>query len=94
MKRILTFAAAGLFVTGLALLPLSARADQTVTGGKTTTSAQSGGTMVPAKDSATSAVQPSTSAVKKDDKTTTAAPAGTAPATGGAVVKSPAKGPS
>jgi hypothetical protein len=36
MKRVLSIAAAGLFVAGLSLSPIAASADQTVVGGKTT----------------------------------------------------------
>ena len=37
MKRILSITTTGLFLTGLALAPMSVRADQTVVGGKTVT---------------------------------------------------------
>jgi hypothetical protein len=92
MKHVLTLATTGLFVTGLALLPMSARADQTVTGSESVTPGAS--TMTPGKTTATSGVQSSTTAVKKDDKKVTATPGGTVPATGAATVKTPGKGPS
>lgn len=94
MKRVLTLASTGLFVTGLALLPISGRADQTVTGGNSVTPAQGASTVTPGKATATSTVQPSTTPVKKDDKKVTATPSGAVPASGGAAVKTPGKGAS
>ncbi len=44
MKRVLTLTTTGLFVTGLALLPMSVRADQTVNTGKDVKSAPMTGT--------------------------------------------------
>jgi hypothetical protein len=87
MKRILTLTTTGLLVTGLALLPMISRADDTVTGGKTPASPQAGSTMAPGKDAATSGTQHSGAPAKSVEKSTTAAP-------GGAVVKTPAKNPS
>ena len=96
MKRVLTFATTGLFMTGLALLPMSVRADQTVTGGKTAAPAAS--TMTPSTAPGASGAQTSTAPVKKDDKkvtpgsTTTVAPSGSGPVSPGTTVKTPAKG--
>lgn len=86
MKRVLTFATTGLFVTGLALLPLSARADDAATSGKSVTPAQTA-TTTPSKTPVTTGVQTATTPVKKDDKKVTATPSGT-PA------KTPVKGAS
>jgi hypothetical protein len=91
MKSLLTFATTGLLVTGLALLPASGRADQTVTGAKSVTQDPAASTTTP---TGTSGVQTSTAPVKKDDKNATAMPGGTAPAPGGAAVKTPTKGAS
>jgi hypothetical protein len=77
MKRVLTLAITGLFMTGLAVLPISARADQTVTGAKSVTS-------TPAASGVTT-----TAPVKKDDKKVSATPSVTAPATSGTMAKTP-----
>lgn len=92
MKRVMSFATTGLFVTGLALLPIAAHADQTATGGKSTASTPAASATKPSTSTATTTAQPGTPTVKKDDKNMTATPAGTAPATNGAAVKPPAKG--
>jgi hypothetical protein len=94
MKRVLTLATCGLFATGLAVLPMAARADQTVTG--TTTPAAAASTTAPAK---MSGEHSSTATVKKDDKKVTAAPATATPSTSTTtttpnVVKTPGKGAS
>ena len=93
MKRVMSFATTGLFVTGLALLPMTGRADQTVTGDKSVTPAPASATVTTGK-STTTAVEPATSPVKKDDKKVTVMPSGAAPASGGAAAKTPAKGAS
>jgi hypothetical protein len=86
MKRVLTFATTGLFLTGLALLPLSARAEDAATG-KSVTPAPTASTMTPAKAPVAGGVQTSTAPVKKDDGKVTATP-------GSTVAKTPAKGAS
>ena len=94
MKRVMSFATTGLFVTGLALLPMTVRADQTVTG-KSVTPAPAAATMTTGKSTTTTtAVPPVTSPVKQDDKKVTATPSGAVPVTGGTAVKTPAKGAS
>jgi hypothetical protein len=93
MKRILTLATTGLFVTGLALLPVSGRADPAVTGGKAVTSDHTASAMTPGTGSATSGGQTYSAPVKKDDKNLTVTPgSGTTAAPGGAAAKTPAKG--
>jgi hypothetical protein len=83
MKRVLTLATCGLFATGLAVLPMAARADQTVTG--TTVPAPAASTTAPAKmsgeHSAAVTVKKDEGTVKKDDKKVTAAPTTAAPST-------------
>lgn len=69
MKRVLTLATTGLFVTGLALLPLAANADQAV-GGKD-------GKMAPAA----AAAAPAAPVKKADDRKVTASPAAAGTAT-------------
>jgi hypothetical protein len=91
MKRVMSFATTGLFVTGLGMLPMTARADQAVTGDKSVTPAPATATVAPGKTTATTTAQPATPAVKKDDKKVTATPSGATPAT---TVKTPAKGAS
>ncbi len=94
MKRVMSFATTGLFVTGLALLPMTGRADQTVTGDKSVTPAPASATVITGKSTTATAVEPVTSPVKKDDKKVTVTPSGAAPASGGAAAKTPAKGAS
>ncbi|MSP01356.1 MAG: hypothetical protein EXR07_09970 [Acetobacteraceae bacterium] len=81
MKRVLTFASLGLFAAGLALVPLSARADQTVSSGKD-------GKPVAASTTAPAPVGGTVTApvTKADGHKVTAAP----PASGGMTVAPPA----
>src|ERR1019366_505137 len=94
MKRVISFATTGLFVTGLALLPMTGRADQTVTGDKSVTPGPASATGIKGNSTTATAVEPVTSPVKKDDKKVTVTPSGAAPASGGAAAKTPAKGAS
>ena len=83
MKRILTLAATGLFVTGLSLLPLSVQASEPATGSKSATPAPAASTMLTDKTTTASGAPSSASPAKKDTGKTTV----TTPATGGAAVK-------
>ena len=85
MKRVLSFAATGLFVTGLALSPLAARADDATTGAKGVTPSPAGSVATPTKPTVATGVSPSAPTVKMDDKKAVVTPSG-------ATVKAPAKG--
>jgi hypothetical protein len=101
MKRVLSLATTGLFLAGLAMVPMSVRADQTAVGGKTvaplhadsTTSKMAPTTPAPVKADDKTAAAP----VKADDKKVTATPgsgmtpAGTVPAPHGSTT-APGKG--
>jgi hypothetical protein len=93
MKRVLTLATAGLFMAGLAVLPMSAWADQMATGGKSVTPTPSASTMTPAAP-LTSGVQTSTVPAKKLNKVTSAPTGATTPLPSGTTVKTPVKGAS
>jgi hypothetical protein len=105
MKRVLTLATTGLFVTGLTLLPLGARADEAgkivppaaTTAGKTTvkTDVQSSTPAMPAGGKATVKTDAQNSASAKDEKKMTSTPGVTTPSVAApsvAVTKAPAKG--
>ena len=102
MKRVLSFVTTGLFMTGLALLPMSVRADPVTAGGKDVKAQTGAAAMTPATPPATSGVHDSATAVKKPgDKTVTtdpaaktATPSGSPAVTGGAAAKTPSKNPS
>jgi hypothetical protein len=94
MKRVLTLATTGLFVTGLALLPISGRADPAAADGKSVTPAPAVTTMTPGKTTSLPSAQPTTASVKKDDKKVTATPSVAPPSAAGTAVKTPAKGAS
>ena len=94
MKRVLSLTTTGLFVAGLALVPMSVRADQTVTGGKSVVPAPAASTATPGTASmatpgaaSTSSGTQTSATVKKDDKKVI-----TIPAAGGSTVQTPAKG--
>lgn len=93
MKRVLTLATTGLFVTGLALLPLAANADQAVSGkdGKTAPAAASTTAPAGTMPAGSTAAAP----VKKMDDHKVAAPATSGSSTvapaGGTTVKPPVK---
>ena len=84
MKRLLSLATTGLFLAGLAMVPMSVRADQTVVGGKTVAPLHTESTTMPPKMAPTA-----TAPVKADDKKVTATPGsgmtpgGTVPASHG-----------
>ncbi len=80
MKRVLSLTTTGLFVTGLALLPMSVRADQAAVTGKD-------GHAAPVVTTTTTVKAPMVPVKKADDKKVT-----TAPSAGAAVTKIPAKG--
>jgi len=90
----MSFATTGLFVTGLALLPITGHADQTATGEKSAPSVPAAAATTSGKVVTTTTVQPVAPTVKKDEKNMTATPGSTAPATNGAAVKAPVKNPS
>ena len=95
MKRILSITTTGLFLTGLALAPMSARADQTVVGGKTVTPTQSDSTATkPMPGAQTTTGQAATDPVKKDDKKASVTPGGSAPASGSTSTKPAGHNPS
>lgn len=80
MKRVLTVATAGLFMTGLALLPMSVRADQTAAGAKdgkpVVSSTTTTTTVAPAMASPVAPVAPMGSAAQSTTTTTHTTTAG------------------
>lgn len=76
MKRVLTVATAGLFMTGLALLPMSVRADQTAAGAKdgkpVVSSTTTTTTVAPTVASPVAPVAPMGAAAQSTTHTTTA----------------------
>ena len=109
MKRVLSLSTTGLFLLGLAMVPLSARADQAAVDGKTaapaaasaTTSTPVAPTAMHGKTATTVGTQTpaaagatATTPVKKDDHKMTVAPTGSAPAAASTVTKTPGKGAS
>ena len=90
MKRILSITTTGLFLTGLALAPMSVRADQTVVGGKTVTPTQSDSTATKPMPGGQTAVDP----MKKDDKKASVTPGGSAPTSGSTSTKPAGHNPS
>ena len=92
MKRVLTLAYTGLFVTGLVLLPMTVRADQAVNGKDTKAPPAAGSTMPGSTSATTPSGTATTSPMKKlDDHKAPATGSSTTAPSDGTMGKAPGK---